>query len=84
MMDEDRLLLGIALDQALSTFDERDRKILTLYFQLDHPADYEDAWPPTYASVGRYVGERLGQAPITEGSVRYRVELALLRLKDLI
>lgn len=83
-MDEEALLTSIGLRQALEYFEERDRQILLLYFQLEHPEDYEDAWPPTYASVGRYVGKHLGGDAITEGSVRYRVEIALNRLRELI
>lgn len=84
-MDEDRVLLSISLRQALARyFDERDQQILMLYFQLEQPDDFDEGWPPTYASVGRYVGTRLYGEPITEGSVRYRVELALKQLRELL
>jgi len=83
-MGEDAVLLQVALEQALAYFEERDRQILRLYFRLHEPDDYTGVWPPTYESVGDYVGRRLLGEPITEGSVRYRVEVALERLKTLL
>lgn len=84
-MDEDSLILHIALRQALEKyFDTRDRLILSLYFQLEQPDDYDGCWPPTYASVGQYVGKRLTGTAITEGSVRYRVDIALKQLRELV
>lgn len=83
-MDEDAMLLGIALRQALHTFPERDRAVLLIYFQLEQPEDYAGCWPPTYASVGAYVGMKLTGEPFTEGAVRYRVEVALKKLRELL
>lgn len=83
-MDEDQVLLGIALRQALDVFSEHDRAILLIYFQLEQPEDYTGCWPPTYASVGHYVGCKLQGEPFTEGTVRYRVEVALKKLRTLL
>lgn len=81
-MNEDRLLLRIAIEQALAQLpEERDRVMVALYYQLDHPKDYNGPWPPTFASVAEYVGCRFDGGPLAESTIRYRMRIVLERMR---
>lgn len=82
-MSEDRMLLEIAVRQAIAALErESDRAMLGLYFQLEDPADYEGVWPPTYASVAAYIGIKYGDGPLAESTIRYRMSQVLERWRE--
>jgi hypothetical protein len=82
---EDALLNGIAVEQLLATLSEEHRLVLELVFGLRYPADWpwdNTAWPPTYASIGWYVGQKLRGRPLSEAAIRYIRTCALKKLAE--
>jgi hypothetical protein len=77
-MNEDRVLLEISLRQLISQLDtEEDRAMVLLYYQMEDPVDYKGCWPPTFASVATYIGEKYGSGALAESTIRYRMRILL-------
>jgi hypothetical protein len=78
------MLLRIAVRQVLDQLlSEEDRTMVALYYEIEDPKDYEGPWPPTFASVGHYIGTRFGSGPLAESTIRYRLKLVLNRWREL-
>lgn len=82
-MSEDQTLLEISVRQVIAALPtESDRVMVRLYYRIDEPSDYDGPWPPTFASVGEYIGIRFGKGPLAESTVRYRLKLVLARWRE--
>lgn len=82
-MSEDGVLNRVAVAQLLATLAEEPRVVLELTFGLTYPEDWPwpDAnWPPTYAAVGFYVGNRFRGKPLSEAAIRYIRNAAMRHL----
>jgi hypothetical protein len=78
---EEQLINQIAVQQHLAHLDVEPRMVLTLLFGIDCPPDWTESWPATCAAVGRYVGRRFRNRPLSEAAVRYIRDTALDRLR---
>jgi hypothetical protein len=83
---EDDLLAGIAVEQALNRLaDPEARAVLSLVFGIACPPDWDQGparrWPPPYSAIGRYIGKKFRNGPITEAAVRYIRDRALSELR---
>jgi hypothetical protein len=84
---EEELLNRISTEQLLVLLSEEHRLVLELVFGLRHPADWPwpgAAWPPTYAAIGWYVGQRMRGKPLSEAAIRYIRTAALKKLAEAI
>lgn len=82
---EEELLNRIAVEQLLVTLSAEHRLVLELVFGLRHPSDWpwaNAAWPPTYAAIGWYVGEKMRGKPLSEAAIRYIRTAALKKLAE--
>jgi hypothetical protein len=83
---EDELINRIAVEQLLSTLSAEHRLVLELVFGLRHPPDWPwdpQVWPPTYASIGWYVGNRMRGKPLSEAAIRYIRTAAIKKLAEI-
>ena len=83
-MEED-LLNRIAVEQLLVTLSEEHRLVVELSFGLRHPQDWPWAnasWPPTYAAIGWYVGQKMRGKPLSEAAIRYIRTAAIRKLAE--
>lgn len=78
---EDQLLTRIALDMALARLPEADRVMMLMLWKIEIPRDYDDSYPVTCESIGRYIGLKYEGEVLKESTIRYRrdVIMALLR-----
>ena len=82
---EEELLNRIAVEQLLDTLSAEHRLVLELVFGLRYPPDWpweSSVWPPTYASIGWYVGHKMRGKPLSEAAIRYIRTAALKKLAD--
>lgn len=82
-MSEDRILLQVSITQALDRLnDPETRDMVALYYEIIDPDDYVGPWPPTFVSVGEYVGEKYGDGPVAESTIRYRMRQVLVAWRE--
>jgi hypothetical protein len=82
---EEELLNRIAVQQLLVTLSAEHRLVLELVFGLRYPEDWpwpEASWPPTYAAIGWYVGQRMRGKPLSEAAIRYIRTAAIKKLES--
>lgn len=82
-MSEDVVINRVAVAQLLATLSAEPRLVLELTFGLTYPGDWpwpNASWPPTYAAVGFYVGNRFRGKPLSEAAIRYIRNAALRHL----
>lgn len=69
---EDEVLNRVAVEQVLAMITDPERRmIIQLSYWLEQPEDWTEAWPPTYASIGRYIGQRFRNEALSEAAIRY-------------
>lgn len=82
-MSEDGVLNRVTVAQLLATLADEPRVVIELTFGLTYPEDWpwpDATWPPTYAAVGFYVGNRFRGKPLSEAAIRYIRNAALRHL----
>lgn len=82
---EDDLINRIAVEQLLVTLSDEHRLVVELVFGLRHPSDWpwpNASWPPTYAAIGWYVGQKMRGKPLSEAAIRYIRTAAIRRLSE--
>jgi hypothetical protein len=82
---EDELINQITVEQLLQGLSNEHRLVLELVFGLKYPTDWPwptSGWPPTYAEVGWYVGQRMRNKPLSEAAIRYIRTAALRKLAE--
>lgn len=80
-MSEDEILLRIDLEQRLAKLGPLYRAVVLLREGFWQPADYDGPWPPTYSSIGRYVGVRFRGKEFSESAVRHTYAVALQMMR---
>jgi hypothetical protein len=83
---EDVVLNRVAVEQLLAQLGPEHRLVLELVYGIYRPTDWpwpDQRWPPTYASVGWYVGSRFRGKPLSEAAIRYISAAALRKLAAL-
>lgn len=82
---EDELLNRIAVEQLLDGLSDEHRLVVELVFGIRHPTDWpwrDASWPPTYATIGWYVGQRMRGKPLSEAAIRYIRTAAIKKLAE--
>jgi hypothetical protein len=83
---EDDLINKIAVSQLLEGLNAEQRVVVELVFGIHYPPDWpwkSTNWPPTYAEVGWYVGQKFRNRPLSEAAIRYIRTAALRKLAEL-
>lgn len=84
-MSEDSILNRVEVEQQLQKLKSPLRRmVLTLMYMIECPDDWEGKWPPTYAEVGRYVGEKFRGKAFSEATMRYQEMCALRELNPML
>lgn len=84
---EEELINRIAVEQMLVTLSAEHRLVVELVFGLRHPPDWpwpNSNWPPTYAAIGWYVGQKMRGKPLSEAAIRYIRTAAVRKLAETI
>lgn len=85
-MSEDGVIVRVTVEQLLEQLVPEQRLVVELTFGLTYPTDWpwpDASWPPTYAAVGWYVGNRFRGKPLSEAAIRYMRTTALRQMREL-
>ena len=69
---EDDVLAEIDVEQCLKRLSPSDRLLIEMSFSLRCPDDYKGPWPSTFGDIGRFLGLKFGDRPMSEATIRYR------------
>lgn len=80
-MNEDQILSRIQVEEALASLEPADAAMMRLIFGFEKPDDWKGRWPPKYEDVGRYIGNKFEDGPLSEAAIRYRRDVVLEQLR---